>query len=309
MVVKKMMTRGLMLLMATMSILLSFPSCSMDMRGKGEVHILSVACDYDNESLSPLHGTIDDAVEMGECLREIYEGKGFSVDLRYMLQEGTTISEEDEDYPAAGNVLKAIRGLDVGMEDLFVFFYSGHGDAGVDDDGNYDGTGYLAAAKQGEQMYTELDMDTLFRTVDALSCPAVIIIDACYSGNTADNESPSTGFDNIMDGLDLSNTAVLTASQPTELSYVSSTQTEEGETERHSLFTIGVLQALGWRHSSLRGGYIYIGGRAREYGGYLAYQPSRMDTQQLEDRIMAAWNNQQQTPYFNSTGMKVNIIP
>lgn len=309
MVVKKMMTRALMLMMAMMPVLLSFPSCSMDMRGRGEVHILSVACDYDNESLSPLHGTIDDAVEMGECLREIYEGKGFSVDLRYMLQEGTTISEDDEDYPAAGNVLNAIRDLDAGREDLFVFFYSGHGDAGVDDEGNYDGTGYLAAAKQGEQMYTELDMDTLFQTVDALSCPAVIIIDACYSGNTADNESPSTGFGNIMDGLDLSNTAVLTASQPAELSYVSSTQTEEGETERHSLFTIGVLQALGWRHSSFRGGYIYIGGRAREYGGYLAYQPSRMDTQQLEDRIMASWSNQQQTPYFNSTGMKVNIIP
>ena len=77
----------------------------------------------------------------------------------------------------------------------------------------------------------------------------------------------------------------------------------------YTLFTIGVLEALGWRHSSFKGGYIYIGGRAREYGGYLAYQPSRMDTQQLEDRIMASWSNQQQTPYFNSTGMKVNIIP
>ena len=288
---------------------LLFPSCSMDMRGKGTVHILSVALDYNNESLSPLNGTINDAVEIGECLSRIYESKGIPVEKRYMLQQGTDISESDPLYPTAWNVFSAIRDTDVSKEDLFVFFYSGHGDAGVDDEGNYDGTGYLAGAKDGETLYTPIDMDSLFHTIDSLGCPAVIIIDACYSGNTADNETPVTGWDGLLDGLDLMQTSVLTASQPTELSYVSSTQTEEGETERHSLFTIGVLQALGWRHSSFRGSYIYIGGQAIWVRGYLAYVPQTMTTEDLENIVMGLWTNSQQTPYFNSTGMKIRIVP
>ena len=178
-----------------------------------------------------------------------------------------------------------------------------------DDEGNYDGTGYLAGAKDGETLYTPIDMDSLFHTIDSLGCPAVIIIDACYSGNTADNETPVTGWDGLLDGLDLMQTSVLTASQPTELSYVSSTQTEEGETERHSLFTIGVLQALGWRHSSFRGSYIYIGGQAIWVRGYLAYVPQTMTTEDLENIVMGSWMNSQQTPYFNSTGMKIRIVP
>lgn len=285
-------------------------SCSLDMRGTGKVHIISVACDYDNDSLSPLHGTVDDAVEMGECFRAIYEAKGIETDVRYLLQEGTTISETNRDYPSAWNILDAIGSVDARSSDLFIFFYSGHGDARVDSEtGKYDGTGYLAAAKSGDDLYTILDMDGLFHAIDALPCPAVIIIDACYSGNVADNESPVTGFGELMDGIDLTDTAVLTACQPTELSYVSSTVTEEGESERHSLFTIGVLNALGWRHSSYRGGYVYAGGRAREYGGYLAYAPISMDTEMLGERVLASWRNYQQTPYFNSTGMKIRIIP
>lgn len=289
--------------------LLVFSSCSMDMRGKGTVHILSVALDYNNESLSPLNGTINDAVEIGECLSRIYESKGIPVEKRYMLQRGTDISESDPLYPSAWNVFSAINSTEVSKEDLFVFFYSGHGDAGVNDDGSYDGTGYLAGAKGGDDLYTPINMDSLFHTIDAMGCPAVIIIDACYSGNTADNESAVTGWDGLLDGLNLLQTSVLTASQPTELSYVSSTYTEEGDMERHSLFTIAILQALGWRHSSFRGSYIYAGGQAIWANGYLAYTPQTMTTEDLEEIVMGAWSNSQQTPYFNSTGMKIKIVP
>ena len=146
----------------------------MDMRGKGTVHILSVALDYNNESLSPLNGTINDAVEIGECLSRIYESKGIPVEKRYMLQQGTDISESDPMYPTAWNVFSAIRDTDVSKEDLFVFFYSGHGDAGVDDEGNYDGTGYLAGAKDGETLYTPIDMDSLFQSPDVQAHPSTL---------------------------------------------------------------------------------------------------------------------------------------
>lgn len=291
------------------AVLASLSSCSLDMRGTGTVHILSVACDYRNGSLSPLSGTIDDAVEVGECLRSIYQMKGYAVDARYMLQEGTDISENDADYPSAQNIMDAIADMSVEKNDLFVFYYSGHGDAGVDESGAYDGTGILAAAKSGDDLYTELDMDGLFRAVDELQCASVILIDACYSGNTADNTSPQNGWDSLLGDLDLTDTAVLTACQPTELSYVSSTVNEQGETERHSLFTIALLQALGWRHSSYRGGVVYVGGRARTYDGYLSYVPDRMDTKELEDRIMSSWYSNQQTPYFNVTGMDIYLVP
>lgn len=284
-------------------------SCSLDMRGKGTVHILSVALDYDNASLSPLNGTINDAVEIGECLSRIYEGRGIAVDRRYMLQRGTDIPETDPAYPTADNVFAAIGGTEVSKADLFVFFYSGHGDAGRDENGRLDGTGYLAGAKSGEELYTPIDMDALFDAIDALGCPAVMMVDACYSGNVADNTSPVNGWDGLFADLDLTQTAVLAASQPDELSFVSSTYTEEGNIERHSLFTIGLLEALGWSHSSFRGTYVYVGGQAIWAAGHLRWRPQTMTTKELEEKVMDSWLTSQQTPYFNSTGMGIRIVP
>ena len=292
-------------------------SCAFDISRavNGKVYIVAVGIDYQNSFVSDLSGTVDDALEITECFKSIYESYGVDTDIRRMIQEGEDSDETDILYPSSENILRAIKDIDANPDDLLIFFYSGHGDVHRDEN-NMIQSSFLAAAKVGENgdrsLYTELDMDTLYETLEALPCPAVAIIDACYSGGTADNyKEPDFGesFTTMITGADLRGTAVIAASQPDELSYVSTVGTEEGTREPHSMLTISILRELGWSHTDKVSELVDANGKIRKVNGYLRELPSVMTVEELFEDVENSWGSPQQHPMMSKAPAGIFIIP
>ena len=292
-------------------------SCAFDISRavNGKVSIIAVGIDYQNSFVSDLSGTVDDALEITECFKSIYESYGVDTDIRRMIQEGEDSDETDILYPSAEKILRVIKDIDAKPDDLLIFFYSGHGDVHRDDN-NVIQSAFLATAKVGEDgdrsLYTELDMDTLYETLEALPCPAVAIIDACYSGGTADNyKEPDFGesFTSMITGADLRGTAVIAASQPDELSYVSTVGTEEGTREPHSMLTISILRELGWSHTDKVSELVDANGKIRRVNGYLRELPSTTTAEQLFENIEMSWGSPQQHPMMSEAPAGIFIVP
>ena len=301
------------------ALLIAASSCELNITpdANGRVYIVTVGIDYANSPVSDLQGTVDDALEMAECFKAVYEAKNTGTVVRRMIQEGEDSDRTSPYYPSAENILRMIGSLDAGPDDLVVFFYSGHGDVHRDEEterivSNF----FLAAAPDSDEgdrrLYTELDTDVLFSALNELPCPAVAIIDACYSGGAADNHTEPSfaeSFVTMLSGADLRDAAVIAASQPDQLSYVASTTTEEGEIERHSHLTIAVLRALGWKHSSTRSVLVEADGKIRRVSGYLGTAPTSMTAEELFSRVKSSWTVANQTPMFGKSSAGILVVP
>ena len=301
----------------TLSLLL-LSSCELNITSdaNGRVYIVTVGIDYANTAVNDLDGTVNDALEIAECFRDVYEGRNTGVVMRRMVQEGPDSDRTSYLYPSTDNILRMLQTIDPTPDDLVVFFYSGHGDVHLSEETGAILSNFLAAAPDMEEgdrsLYTELDTDVLFSALEALPCPAVAIIDACYSGGAADNyTSPSftDSFRTIVEGMDLRGTAVIAASLPDQLSYVSSTTTEEGEIERHSYLTLSVLEELGWRHSSTEDRLVEVDGKIKRVYGYLRTQPEAMTAEDLFNAIDRSWRVANQTPCYGGSPAGIYIIP
>lgn len=293
-------------------------SCELDITSdaNGRAYIVTVGIDYQNSMVSDLEGTVDDALEISECLRSIYEAKNTGTIVRRMVQEGPDSDRSSELYPSASNVKRMLGSIDAGPDDILVFFYSGHGDVHRDKYTDVITSSFLACAPDKdegmESLYTELDMDELFSILDSLECPAVAIIDACYSGGVADNRDETgflESFSTAITGADLRGTSVIAASQPDELSYVSSVTNEEGKTERHSFLTISVLRELGWVHSSERSVLREADGKIRRVYGYLGSVPGAMTSDELFTAVERRWTVANQTPMISESPAAIRIVP
>ena len=111
-----------------------FVSCSiMPDRSSQKVSILSVGLDYKDNIYIDLQGTVNDAKEVGMALKSIYDTKGIECDLTYMIQEEYSVSYFDDMYPNKDNVIKMIKKQNqtLDSDDLFIFFYAGHGQTGT----------------------------------------------------------------------------------------------------------------------------------------------------------------------------------
>lgn len=300
--------RNLLLLLSSAFLLFS---CSLDIRAErsGSVYMVIAALDYRNTIVSDLNGTVRDALEIEECLSDIYESRGIRVHKTIMIQNGPESDRTSPLYPSSDNILSAIRDLPAGKNDLVVFYYSGHGD--VDEDGR---PFFAGGNRTEEELYSPLIMDDVFNALDRLPSQCVALIDACYSGGMAD--SPEDGrtfgeaFRSMLQKADLHSVAVLAASQPDELSYVSSITNAQGHVERHSAFTIGLLQRLGWIHTEATMRAVYADGELIPIYGRSSGVYGSLTAEKLFDEVMASWGrNQNQTPFYRGTPADIYVVP
>lgn len=298
------------LILASFLALILLSACSLDtLVDKGTLYVLSVALDYKNTAVSDLDGTINDAIEFSECLRANYIYRNIPVEVTYMLQEGESQRRKEKEYPSAENVLNMIETFKgkVKKNDLFIFYYSGHGDVDKEN-----GAFFAAGAESESELYTALYMNEVKEALDSLPCQSVAIIDACYSGNMKPEESASeisTAFINAVRGLELRKTVVLAACQRDTLSYVTTIYNEEGESERHSVMTIELLNALGWRHTRENTLWAESGSKVIRAHGTMGYYRESMSINELYQEIMSTWTSFSQSPVINNSGIDVSIIP
>ena len=188
--------------------------------------------------------------------------------------------------------------------------------------------GALITAKTEEEYYGLLDMERLYAILETLECKVILIIDACYSGFASEEGfegiSLSSSLKSFMHSPTLPNVCALSASSPDETSKVTVVRTLEGELQRHSAFTIDVLEGLGWQHSTAKQTYLRVPSfslnengeveettEIRSVEGFIGSTPSRITADDFFDNIKKDFNEKgnNQTPQRNNSGYLICIIP
>lgn len=164
------------------------------------------------------------------------------------------------------------------------------------------------------QNWTEIYMDEFVDELEALSCRVLLIADCCYSGfaeDGRDHETVSFGraFTEMFSKREPGNVTVVTASALDQTSLDSYASTEDGGAERHGLFTISLLEELGWVHSLTRTTYVGMNGSVRQVNGYLGSVPERKTVRQAMDGIRESWSYMNQTPLINATYLDTVLVP
>ncbi len=244
----KRLTRFLQLLPLFLMVI-SFSACELVMPKpeKPTIHALYIALDYKNtDQLSDLNGTLIDARRMAAAINKRGETQGVRVYTTMMIQEGSAANIPEGSspayklYPTRSEIIARITEIGTQMKenDIFLFYYSGHGALEVDNSG----LGGLVAAKTSADApngYEFLTINDLQGTVSILPGRKLIIIDACNSGQFI-SEYPREKEDReipmIMERYD-PNTFYLIAVTAEQLSW---------ETAAGGIFTNHVLDALGW---------------------------------------------------------------
>lgn len=258
----------------------------------GKVWIVSVGLDYANTVFTTLNGTVADSLEVSQCLFETYEKLGIEACVINMVSRGMNPDEKKQYYPTAEHILQTIQSLNTSVQDLIVFFFSGHGLA-------MGGDSFVACAKDGDDSYTSLWMSRLFSALEEKNCPCVAMIDSCYSGYLAyqgdENISFLNSIQKIFTEVPFSEVSVICSGSADEKSLESSTVNDDGIAERHGLFTLKLLDSLGWVHTA--------------EGGYLANPCRHMTVQKLYEKITGNWPSEKQFPVTNNNTVIVNLIP
>lgn len=259
-------------------------------RREGKVHLILVALDYSNTRyVSTLQGPIDDAKELGACLESHYKRRNIPFDSHYLLAEGSMANMKERNYHSSERIISSIENLAVNKDDLIVFYYSGHGSLYPDseykaylvtgitegipeglyqEDGELIPTWYqdlitigyspseISEITNNPFPYTVLPFETLYRTLDSKNARSIVIIDSCNSGAIVDC-SPSYQktlsellSDAFVSPASYRNLSIITSSTATQTSRVISFLNEDSIYEKHSLFTLDLLETVGWIHSS-----------------------------------------------------------
>ena len=300
-------------------LLVTFVSCDPNKLHDGQkVVILSVGLDYKNTNVATLNGTINDAKEVGMALKSLYDNRNIDCELIYMLQEGSDADMNSTLYPTSNNVLEQIKKLNLDSDDLFIFYYAGHGETGSL------GSMFLACGKKVvttgsttiTYSYTELSMIGLQNQLMSLPCRSVVILDSCHSGmmDTLNEFSPNTWSDSLSSLFDYSwnndgKISVLasaaarnTASDGVEIIF------DETHKENHGDFTTILLSYLGWNHScedystheNSDGSKVIVYGCSSGLKGSLTLE-------ELYKSVMKS--NLPQKPKLFGTTETINIIP
>lgn len=248
------------LLITAIMLIIAVTSCDVITNHEGQkVVILSIGLDYTNSTVSNLSGTINDAKEIGIALKSLYDDRGIECNLIYMLQEGSDADMNSDLYPSANHIIDQISNLKLDSDDLFIFYYAGHGETGSG------GSMFLACGKEviitdsstTVYKYTELSMNTLQNMLMTLPCRSIVILDSCHSGmmDTLNEFDPNSWFDSISSIFDnswynegkisilASAAARNTADDKVEIWF------DSEHSERHGDFTNLLLSNLGWNHS------------------------------------------------------------
>lgn len=267
------------------------------------IYVVSVGLDYLNSGAPDLVGCPDDALEFGSCLSDIYRQRGFEAKTSYLVQYSAEADKAARDYPMADVILGAISSIPSTEDDLIIFYYSGHGD--VDENGN----AFLAVGSSSGD-YEELPMSAVFSALETKKAPAIAIIDACYSGDMAEEGGKSIwdAFAAIFSNLDLHSVKVIAASGSDELSYMVPVFAESGEQESHGALTASILEILGWRHTSLNTRTILVSGCEKPVYGTVSYSGRSITADGLFEELSGNWRYYEQTPTTNQIPVDIMML-
>lgn len=162
--------------------------------------------------------------------------------------------------------------------------------------------------------WTMLYMDELVDVLAALPCRVLFIADCCYSGYVVEGRddgfvSFAESFGRMFSHRSSGNVTVVSASTKSQTSLDSLAYTEEGGSEYHGLFTISLLEVLGWEHSETKGTYEKAMGSVRKIAGYQKTVPDRMTMRQAMEKIESSWSYLKQTPQMNITYLDTVLVP
>lgn len=162
--------------------------------------------------------------------------------------------------------------------------------------------------------WTELYLDSIVAQLNALPCRSVFVVDCCYSGHAEQGHnfqdiSFGKAFTSMFKKIDADKITVLSASTPDQVSIDTYKETEDGQSERHGLFTIALLDVLGWHHSASKMTYVTVNGEIRAVHGYLGTTPERMTASEVMEKIKDSWTYMNQTPLVNTTYLGTVFIP
>jgi len=243
--------RRLLFTLTILVLITTFLSCELFLEKppKPTIHALVVGIDYKNDSsIKDLFGTINDAKELAAALSLRGQELDTQVEITLMLQEGSVMpSNTDLDplYPTIDNVLAQIDRIGALMDpnDIFIFYYAGHGYGSEDGPTPYQG--FLVLADTLEGTSTAFSPSALNVEVQKLPGSKLLMLDSCFSGAhetsyplTAEDRSDST----LMYAYDPSMFFLLAASRD-QLSW------ETASVDNHGYFTLQVLNNLGWEHT------------------------------------------------------------
>jgi hypothetical protein len=193
------------------------------------LHILAVGIDAYPNATSRLAYASSDAARLAETLHR--HGAPLYGNVRETVLQG-----EQASRPAIRN---RIRGMipELKKEDLFVFFFAGHGVLGRKEQSLLLFPAGTNPEKRSEQAPDIcLPVDTLAAWMDGMTSSRLVLIDACFSGNGMDawNRDMMT----IESGVETaSSTAVLAAAGPDEYA-------REAGRLQQGVFTRAMIEAL-----------------------------------------------------------------
>ena len=175
----------------------------------------------------------------------------------------------------------------------------------VDENGN----AFLAAGSATGD-YEELPMSAVFSALETKKAPAIAVIDACYSGDMAEEGGRSIweAFASLFSQLDLHSVKVIAASGSDELSYMVPVFAESGEQESHGALTASILEILGWRHTSLNTRTVSVSGCEKTVYGRAGYSDQTITADGLFEELSSNWRYYEQTPTTNQIPVDIMLL-
>ena len=268
-------------------------------------------------SIKPLKASMRDSKEVGAALDSIYADKSVDHEVIFMLSEGDHPDYKSKYYPSSANVINMLQNLELDEDDLFVFYYAGHG--------YFSGSEmYLITGdtESSNNMCTSVTSTKLLSTIRALPCRSVIILDSCFSGVADPGNSPSSDtlmysinsiFNEKFNSESETKLTVMCASKWNEEAFENySVKTTDGSTEEHGQFSGRLLSILGWNHSTTKTTVVNKG----TDNEVVAYGESRgvrgcLSLDDIYFRIYDGWTypNMSQHPILYYTNESINLIP
>lgn len=247
-------------------------ACNPNPSAAPKVYVITMGISYRgvvgaNDSSLLLSGTFEDATEFGVAYAKLLDERKIDYEIHYMLQEYTSASRpntwdendathQSKNFPTGENFEAKISEIaaKANPDDLFVFYFSGHGTTFSETERTMDDAGLVLLSTEAEATdhYVFYTFSRLLSQLEKFGCRKAIILDSCYSGNAVSEEDEADYWSKILGEHKLTeSTAILTASSWNELSWSRSMKDFNYYNEVHGLMTGYLLiHAFGWEHSA-----------------------------------------------------------
>lgn len=238
------MKKHLLLIIVVLILGISVVSCELMLEkpAKPTIHALFVSLDYYDLDQNNLDGTINDAEEVAVALNLLAEEYfDVAINTSLMFDNNEDTSPIGEKYPTKNNIRQKIEeyALDttIGENDIFFFYYSGHG-------GEFDDP-MVVAEIEGSVDTVAISTQEFASWIEPINAQKIIILDSCYSGQIIE-DYPRRYEDRQNQDYD-PNAFYLSAASDSQLS---SEAMFYSIGHKHGFFTLYLLDAIGWNHVS-----------------------------------------------------------